>query len=346
MTITQDDERSTTTTSPSVPFTDATAALWGRLARPFEVPIVAEALCGLRPAVVEAISAVRIGVSAEAEGLLGGMATLSRSLTTAVSSDAVRARGEVRGPVLWSETISARASSFGDDDLYICATPQRDYDTPANRALRQALRVLADAASTIDRAPRSWRDDPRVQRARVASRAALGWLEHPTLARVGSSRVTPREVVRVRAGKSAARYAPALALLEAAAEPLGPAELLVLCDRRTRLQHWVLRAVVHELESRGMVMPPFRVEGRALLSGPVTYAHDRHPIGDERLRGILVGNVLVDVAGRGGPARPPGSANAARRRRVRTSVGVRGYDDVQRAVDLAVLDARQGLAEG
>ena len=151
--------------------------------------------------------------------------------------------------------------------------------------------------------------------------------------------MTTREIKRVRAGKAAARYAPALALLEVAAEPLGPAELLQLCDRRTRLQHWVLRAVTHELESRGMVMPPFRVEGHALLSGPLTYVHDRHPVGEERLRGILVGTVLVDVAERDRPHGEPRTGPGGR-----TLVGVRGIDDVERAVDLAVLQARNAVA--
>ena len=50
-----------------------------------------------------------------------------------------RCIGELRGPVLWSETMSARASSFGDRDLFICATPSRAYDIDENRILVAAL---------------------------------------------------------------------------------------------------------------------------------------------------------------------------------------------------------------
>lgn len=326
---------------------DATAGLWRRLARPFVLTEVVDALMGLRPAVVEAFGAVKLCSSPQAEALLAAMPGLSRSLSTSVSSQAVRSRGEVRGPVLWSETMSARASSFGDEDLFVCSAPQRDYDTPANRALLQALRTLAGAAAAIDRAPATWRDDPRLDRARQAARSARGWAEHASLSRVGNDRVRPRDLERVRGGKSGARYAPALALLEVAAEPLGPDDLVALCDRRTRLSHWVLLAVLQELEARGLRLPPLRAEGGTLLAGPVTFVHPRHRRAQD-LHGILVGHVLVDVAVLPEHA-PEGTSveeELTARAGGRAIAVVRGYDDVRDAVDRAVRAARDVVGTG
>jgi hypothetical protein len=322
---------------------DATAGIWRRLARPFVLTEVVDVLMGLRPEVVEAFGAVKVCSSDRAGALLAAMPALSRSLATSVGSQAIRSRGEVRGPVLWSETMSARASSFGDEDLFVCAAPQREYDTPANRALVQALRTLAGAIVALDRAPVAWRDDPRVVQARQLARNARTWADHPSLSRVGLERVGPRDLKRVRGGKSGARYAPALALLEVAAEPLGPADLVALCDRRTRLQHWVLLAIIHELENRGLKLPPLRVEGAALLAGPVTYVHARHRMGEERLHGILLGQVLIDVAH---PAAPLSAGEGpedelARRAGGRELAVIRSYKDVRDAVDRAVRTARE-----
>ncbi len=324
---------------------DATAGIWRRLARPFELTELVDAFMGIRPAVVEALGAVKLCSSPEAMALLAAMPALIRSLSTSVGSQTIRSRGEIRGPVLWSETMSARASSLGDENLYVCAAPQREYDTPANRALVHALRRLAAVGPALDRAPAGWRDDPRVHHARLVSRAAHNWVEHPSLSRVSAEPLDARDLKRVRAGKSRARYMPALALAEVAAEPLGPADLVTLCDRRTRLQHWVLLAIVQELEARGLAVPPFRVEGAALLAGPITYVHARHRMGEEQLHGILVGHVLVDVAERpGAPADDDHTEDELRVRGAgRTVAVIRTYRDVRAAVDHAVRSARDAL---
>ncbi len=314
---------------------DATEEAWRRLARPVEATAVADALFGLGADVVEAIGAVKVCVGEQATALLAAMPGLCRSLTTSVSQASVRTRGEVRGPVLWSETASVRASSFGGDDVYVCVVPQRDYDTPANRALVEALHTLERATAAIDRAPAAWRDDPRLQRARAASRAARHWLDHPGLARVGGGHVTARELVRVRGGKAAGRYRPVLDLLDAAREPLGPRQLLPLCDRRTRLEHWALVALVREIEARGPAVPPWRVEGRTVLAGPVTFVHHRHRRHDGT-HGILLGNVRVTVDtgdGRG----TTGNAGG------RHDVVIRSASDVVAVVDVAVREARRSL---
>jgi hypothetical protein len=320
----------------------STAALWRRLARPMLLGPTVDALFGLSPEVVHQLAAMTLCTSDEARALLHGMPNLVRSLTTSVQATAARSRGEIRGPVLWSETISARAASFGDPDLFVCTTPQRDYDTAENRVLVHALSVLGDAGRTIEHVGEH--DDPILRAARDHGRAARRYLEHPVLAQIPTERPRPRAVKRARGGKSAVRYRPALDVLERAAEPLDVADLLPYCDRRTRLQHDVLHAVLEDLEHRGLRVPALRAEAGALLAGPVTYIHPRRVSGPERLHGVLVGDVLVDVPER---ARETNRARAlselAARSHGRTAVLVTGVSEVPAAVDLAVRNARDVL---
>ena len=86
----------------------------------------------------------------------------------------IRSRGEVRGPVLWSETMSARPPSFGDPDLFVCTSPQRDYDTAENRVLVRALRVLGRWRPTRSTGrPPPGATTSGLKAARRAARAAL-----------------------------------------------------------------------------------------------------------------------------------------------------------------------------
>ena len=319
---------------------DATTAIWQRLARPFDVAAVADALMGLRPVVVDALGAVKLCSSHQADALLAAMPGLSRSLATSVRATALRCRGEVRGPVLWSETMSARASSFGDDDLFVCSAPQRDYDTPANRALVQALRAMHKASAALDHAPEAWHGDDRLHRARSNSRAAHQWVEHPSLSAVGRDRVDVRDLQRVRGGKSAARYAPALALLEVAAEPVGATELVRLCDAGTIAHHELIMNVVDELQKRGLALPPFRVEGATLMAGPLTFIHERHRLGDAQLHGIVLGHVVIDIENH---ATLADAVSRTARAHGRPWATVRTPSDVAAAVDMAVRLTRDAL---
>jgi hypothetical protein len=247
--------------------------------------------------------------------------------------------------VLWSETISARAASFGDPDLFVCTTPQRDYDTAENRVLVRALSVLAEAGKAIDHVGAAHYDDPVLRAARDNGREARRFLEHPALAQVTNERLRPRTAKRARGGKSAERYRSALAVLERAAEPIEVEHLLPYCDRRTRAQHEVLLAVLEDLERRGMRIPPLRVEAGALLAGPVTYIHPRRLGARDRLHGIVVGDVLIDVPERVRETnRERAAAALVERSHGRATVLVTGPSEVPAAVDRAVRHARQRIA--
>ena len=124
------------------PFDD----LWARLARPFDtIPAVA-AVVGLPPRAVAQLVGLTVSTSPEARELLQTFPRTVRSLATSVHTHAERCIGQLRGPVLWSETMSARSASFGDPDLFVCATPSRFYDIDENHVLVYALSELREAA--------------------------------------------------------------------------------------------------------------------------------------------------------------------------------------------------------
>lgn len=321
------------------------AELWDRLARPFEVIGTISALTGLsRPAVGELVGTA-VATSEEAEQLLATFPSTVRSLATSMSTQAERCIGELRGPVLWSETLSARASSFGDPDLYICATPSRAYDVDENRVLVAALMAVRDAArSAVEHLGDAGRyQDPAVRTAIRNGNEAGRFAEHPSLSDVTRGRPTRRAVRRARSGKRRASYRPAVAVLERVAEPVGPDDLLALCDRRTRAQHRALVHVLRNLEALGGALPELRAESGSLYAGPVQYHHPGRAAERAGLSGIVVGQLLVDVPDR--LAEPvPGLAEDALAARAggREHVVVRSAADVHGAVGRAVALAAAG----
>lgn len=321
---------------------EPTAELWRRLARPFDLGATVDALLGLSPEVVEQLAGVLLATCDEAESLIDGMPRTLRNLKTAVGSNTERCYGALRGPVQWSETFAAQASSFGSRDVYICSSPTRAYDIDENRVLVGALRAVADAGSHIDTISEDSYEDDGLRRARHNARAARRYLEHRSLDGIQLDGMPSRRALkRTRGGKHAGSYKAAMAMLERASEPLSLEELAPYCDRRTRVQHGVLLGIIDELEARGLRVPSLRAESGSLFAGPVEYIHPRRRGDRSRVHGILIGNVLVDVPERL-KVRDRGQAAAeleARAQGRRVAVVV-DPDDVAAAVDLAIVAAR------
>lgn len=271
------------------------AQLWDRLARPFDVVSSVSALVGLPPVATAQFIGSAVARSPEAQLLLASMPATVRSLATSIRAQHERCVGELRGPVLWSETMSARASSFGDRDLFICATTRRAYDGDENQVLVAALKAVTDGARDATERMKGATGDPLLDASRRAGVEASRWLEHPSLADVARQRPTVRAVRRTRSGKHRATYEPALAMLRRAGNPLGADDIAHWRDQRTRAQHHVLMALVRRLEGEGRELPPFRVERGALLAGPLQFHHNRR-LGDRStVSGITIGRLLVDV---------------------------------------------------
>ncbi len=275
--------------------------LWNRLARPFDVIHTVSAITGLSPTTVSHLVGLKVAASAEAQLLLTSMPTTVRSLATSIQTSAERCIGQLRGPVLWSETMSARASSFGDPDLFICSTPSRAYDIAENQVLVAALNEVHRAATLADaRVQEYGSNDPLVDADLIheASHARLvsgRFLDHPSLRDVERKRPNGRSIKRTRSGKHRATYGPALELLAKAAEPLDAADVAGWCDQRTLAQIRTLTAIMRLLEGRGGRLPEIRVEKGALYSGPIQYYHPPADMSREVLSGIVIGQLLVDV---------------------------------------------------
>jgi hypothetical protein len=317
---------------------DALTEIWNRLSRPFDVARTVAALTGLPIRDVGRMVATEIATSTQAEGLLEAMPSTLRSLATSLHSQTERCTGTLRGPVMWSETMSARASSFGDEGLFICQTPSRAYDIDENRVLVAALVSIRDAAHVAEQDDEYALEDPVVRAARRNGLDAGRFLEHPSLARVARERPTPRALKRTRSGKHRKSYEPALLMLERSANPLAVETVRGWCDERTRAQHAVLIGLIARLELRGGTrLPPFRVERGALFSGPVQYYHG-HRLGDRvHLSGIVIGQLLVDVPERlHDPQRRRAEANLAARSGGRRTMVVINEADLDRAVDRAI----------
>ncbi len=322
---------------------DATGQLWNRLARPFEMGPTVDALLGLSADVVDQLAGVLVATCDEAELLLESMPRTLRNLKTAIGSNHERCVGEIRGAVQWSETLAAQASSLGNRDVFICASAQRAYDIEENHVLVGALRAVADAGRGVDSVDEESYSDDGLVRARHNARLARRYLDHRTLEQVRlDGRPARRAIKRTRGGKNSAPYRPALAMLERVAEPLSLEELAPYCDRRTRVQHAVLLALIEELETRGLRIPSLRAEGGSLFAGPVEYVHPRRRGDRSRLHGVLIGDLLVDVPERlKDRDRDRATIELEARAHGRQVAVVLDPPDVPTAVDRAIVAARR-----
>ena len=194
--------------------------IWDRLSRPFNTPETVDAILGLSPAVVRQFVGALIATSDEAIELIQAMPSSIRSLATSMESHAVRCRGDLRGPILWSETMAARASSFGTEDLFVCAAPARAYDIVQNRVLLAALDAVATAAADAQAVSERAYDDETLHWARRNGDASLQYMNHPTLKSVTLERPDKRSMNKTRTGKKRASYEPAINLLDRISEPI------------------------------------------------------------------------------------------------------------------------------
>jgi hypothetical protein len=251
-----------------------TETLWEALAQPVDRWGAAEALVGLSRVGARLVAAVLLLASAEAEALLEAMPTLSRSLSLSTVSRPERSSAEVRGPILWSETMAARAASGGDPSTFVFSIAARAYDTAENRVLVSALRALGEASAAVD--TRALRNRNAELATIVVERAtgAHRWLEHRAFADV-TPRATRRDLHRTRAGARHRAYRVALDLLRRQGVPLTGATLAGVADADTRAQHRGLVTLLAELRRRGADVDPLRVSEGTLEGGPLRYVHGR-----------------------------------------------------------------------
>src|SRR4051794_16314972 len=195
-----------TGTDEPVPESDALVEIWNRLSRPFDAARTVAALTGLPIHDVGRMVGADIATSPQAEALLAAMPSTMRSLATSLQTQTERCIGQLRGPVLWSETMSARASSFGDEGLFVCQTPSRAYDIDENRVLVAALASIREASQMAEHEDEHALEDPLVRAARRNGNDAGRFIEHPSLSSVTREKPKPRAIKRTRSGKHKRSY--------------------------------------------------------------------------------------------------------------------------------------------
>lgn len=257
--------------------TTPTDALLARLARPYDPVRAVVALAGLSERAARQVIGALLATSEEAEALLEGMPHIVRCLSIATADRPTRCYGELRGPVLWSETMSSRSASAGDPGLFVCATTSKAYDTDENRVLVAALTAIRRAGRDAD--SHGAEHDAVAHQARSNGSRAARFLEHQTLVSVPVTRLSGRSLRRTRAGSRRSTYHPALALLRRANDPLASIHVEQLADDATLADHALLDGVLRTVEDREGPLPPLRTAHGDLVAGPVRYRHPSHPDG-------------------------------------------------------------------
>jgi hypothetical protein len=280
------------------------ATVLAHLALPHEPVRVLSALLGLPGRAARQLVGTWLATSPEADRLMGAMPQLLRSLAIATTDRPERCYGELRGPVLWSETMSARSASAGDPGLFVCATTTKAYDTDENRVLKAALAAIARAGADADvTSPVPGGPGPDdVRRARQQGQAANHLLEHRTLADVPTHPPRGRALQRTRSGSRRGTYEPAVALLRRAGQPWPPGALDALATEGVRQQVATLAAVIGTWASQpngGTIA--LRTSHGALVAGPVRYEH---------LTGVSIGGDPVLAPSDAAPAVERATARA------------------------------------
>jgi hypothetical protein len=316
----------------------ATRVLWENLSRPLAVSDAARALFGLSFDVIRQLAGALVATSAEAEALLLTMPEVLRNLSITTVQTVERCQGEVRGPVLWSETVSARAGTAGATDVFVCLTARRAYDTPQNRVLVAALTAVRRSAADADAVARQAYDDEVLLRARANGDDARRFLEHRTMRDVSRKRPSRRDVAKAAAGRRSQQYLPAIDLLRRMRDPIGLNHLLPFTDARTAWQHWAIVSLAAQLRKRGAPLGAFRVTPSGdVRAGRLTFRHANVARETQNpLHGILFERLLVDVPDEVGTTDVDAATEAlARRAQGRIPVLVTSAADIERAADLA-----------
>lgn len=250
-----------------------TSQLWRSRARTAPAVPFASALIGMDvPTLYDAVS-IRLAASDEAATLLDGMEVRVRTLPSTVGAVPERCVNSVRGPILWGETLTARANSFGNDDVFVCSTSSRSFDTVENRVLVAALESVARAERAM-RGPLGERVAPRdADRIARAATEARHWRRHPRLASVKGSRLGGRDLARLRGGHRLARMKAVIAIRDRVAEPFTAEDVMGLADVSTLVYHGFVTSVFRRLVERGLVEGATTYYDGALSLGAATFRH-------------------------------------------------------------------------
>lgn len=269
----------------------ATAHLWDRRDRRVPAVAAAAAITGVPSAVLRDAAKVSFTASVECESILTSMDERVRVLPMQLNSALERCVHEVRGPVIWSETMTARANAFGDEDVFVCATVRKGYDDPQNRLLVWLLGEAAHSFKAV-RGPvgdyMTAGDRRRIEEVAITARK---WRQSPRLLAVSPRRPTTREIQRMRTGRHGEQVEPLLIARRRLLQPFAAQDIEELTDERTAIMHTGVLEVFEAVSRAAGFELVVGFDSGAICLGPVSF---RHP--DSRgtaPRGLSVAGQMV-----------------------------------------------------
>jgi hypothetical protein len=279
--------------------------LWDRLGESEHSTDAIRTLVGIPEDWLSDLAVLTGAASVSTRALLDSTPTLLHALQSSTNMKPERCVGHVRGPVLWSETLNARAHTLGGDDVFVCGVQSRDFDIAENHVLLAALDLVARAQALLDSDAASLLPDEMLEeiRARATTARLLRGDKH--LDDVHRHRVTKAMLHKVRRSRRAKQYAKAVDVLARRSTPFDVDDLVAVCDPTSRGQLRALDLVLTALADRKTKVGPLRCDGIEAMVGPVRYRNWHNATAQGR-HGILIGNLLID-----GPPTTDGTARAA-----------------------------------
>lgn len=128
-------------------------------------------LTGLSDGELERLCATHLLTSEEALASVRTLPDLVRRLPSTAVLDRVETRGVVQGQIRWRETVQLRLQSR-DPSLFVCARPERRYDTPRGHLLKATVENLHETLRMANWVTDRAHSDPTNAHASVAQRSA------------------------------------------------------------------------------------------------------------------------------------------------------------------------------
>jgi hypothetical protein len=254
-----------------------TAAVWSRRVPGSDAALCISALLGLPGDQVEDIVSVTVAGSDSAWDFLVQLDQSLSSMKVSPEHVAQRCVNSVRGSVLWSETITARASALGNEDIFVCSVPSRSFDTPANRWLAATAFSLSAAESALLRLSPDIVEAMNANREHIARVADLASRRRSDkrLAGVRAELPSVRERWRLKRNRRSSQLAPLFKLEEFSLDPFAaPSKILdALTDSTTAQHHAELLRLVLEEEAETGKLQELRYTGAGLELGRWRFLH-------------------------------------------------------------------------
>jgi hypothetical protein len=279
--------------------------LWGRLGEGEHCTDAIRTLCGVPESRLSDLAVLTGAASATTRRLLDTAPKLLHALQTSTSMTPERCVGHVRGPVLWSETLNARAHTLGGDDVFVCGVQSRDFDIAENHVLLAALDLVARAESLLSSDAASLLSEEMLVEIRARATTARSLRGDKHLDDVQRTRVTRTTLHKVSRGRRATQYAPAVDVLARRSTPFDVDDLIAVCDPTSVGQLRALDLVLGALADRNEKVGPLRCDGVEAMIGPVHF-RNWHNATTQGRHGILIHGLLID-----GPPTTDGAARAA-----------------------------------